>query len=230
MCDAQGRDARVVHDGTTYPWPTDEASQYGREILGLTQETDRRRIHPGLQLSPRLIRSTGGLLPDPRVGDDAEKLVHARPRQGPGRSAFREFAHDTHGDLVLGNLASVSVDKNIGIDGEHGASPTLVDLVAKILPGKRIEWVRVARIAHAAIDKTMPGGSALRPKRESKSFLDQRTHRPPRPAGMLSCPFQKVVRDFDRCLHEYILPISHDMGNPYTAMSCTISLYDRSGP
>lgn len=74
-----------------------------------------------LRLLPRTLRRRGGVPPDAAVGDDAQELVAARPRDRPRPVVFGKLLH--YGVCLVAHfsLSPMSVDKDVGIDRDHRA-------------------------------------------------------------------------------------------------------------
>ena len=69
-------------------------------------------------------RRRGWLREDPGVGNDGEKLVNAWPRDSPSSTFFGKGEHLGFGDSVPRRVASMSVNENIGVDGDHDPRPS----------------------------------------------------------------------------------------------------------
>lgn len=70
---------RIMDEPSEDPGAPDEALQYLGEVLGRPYQPQLRGGDPGRELTPGLLRASGVLPPDARVGHDAVELVAARP-------------------------------------------------------------------------------------------------------------------------------------------------------
>ena len=109
-------DHRAAHAG-----PQDQALEDLQKVASLTQKPVRRRICPGPQLAPGLIGCRLGAPPEPAVRSDADELVAAGPRNGPGPVAFGKLPQNTHRLFVHPGLTPVRVDEHVGVDRDHGS-------------------------------------------------------------------------------------------------------------
>jgi hypothetical protein len=53
------------------------------------------------------------------MGHNGQKLVQARPRDGPDRWRFGQLRHPPEGGLVKWRILAMRIDENIGIDRDY---------------------------------------------------------------------------------------------------------------
>ena len=119
MGNAQSGDAGVAKDATDYVRTLHETSEDILEVTGLSDEATCGSICPRLELRPRVLGRRGGILPDAAVCDYAEKLVAARPRDGPRAVSCRQVRQQGVGDVSDAYLSTMAVDQHVGIYGDH---------------------------------------------------------------------------------------------------------------
>jgi hypothetical protein len=56
--------------------------------------------------------------------DDREKLVHARPRDGPSTGIATGGTERPFGARMAGNVEPVERDQDVGIEGDHVPRPS----------------------------------------------------------------------------------------------------------
>ena len=121
-----------------------QSPQDFKKTRRLPEQTIVRRRRPGFQLSPRLFRGRCRFLPDPAVGDNAEKLITARPRNGPEPVTFGQMTQDVVRGVMERRLPAMGVDEQVGVNGNHRGSGLPVDDAAQVLP--RIGFQGVGRL------------------------------------------------------------------------------------
>src|SRR5204863_10164145 len=63
------------------------------------------------------------ILEYPRMSDDGEKLVHARPRYRPECTAAAQRIEQRDGGSVQGAVGAVRIDEQIRVDRDHAPRP-----------------------------------------------------------------------------------------------------------
>ena len=118
MVDANGRDSRIMNR------PANQLGYY-REPLervemdrGFAERLKRGRREPRIDLRKRLGTGTRRL-EDSRARHYREKLVDARPWNGPSDTTFSQFGNARGRALMPFVIAPVCVDQDIGIDRDH---------------------------------------------------------------------------------------------------------------
>ena len=118
MIDTDRRDTRVMNR------PADQLG-YLREPLecvemhrGFAERLERRCCEPGIDLRKRL-RTGTRRLEYSGARYHREKLVDARPWNGPPDAAFSQFGNTLRRTLMPFVIAPVRVDQNAGIDRDH---------------------------------------------------------------------------------------------------------------
>ena len=95
----------------------------GRVVLdGGTLEFARREDAARSPLAERLFDPARRVV-DPRMGDDGEELVQARPGQCPRRPALGQLADLGRRGPVELRVAAVRVDQDVRVDRDHKRSP-----------------------------------------------------------------------------------------------------------
>lgn len=120
---AQGRDARVMDLRSGDSSPCENCSQRRPVVRRLGQEHQGWRPEPGVHLveSARQGRRRGV---DAGMGDDGEKLVNTWPGDRPGRGPFCKFRNSLRGRIVKRRILAVSVDQDVGVDGDQPPRPS----------------------------------------------------------------------------------------------------------
>ncbi len=122
MGNAERSDPGIVNHRPVHARSLDEAAQDIKEVVGLAQQSTRRRRCPRIELTPGALDRCRPVLPDAAVGYDAQELVAARPWNRPCVVAFRELAQDGARGTVDAGFPAVRVDEQISVDGDHGVS------------------------------------------------------------------------------------------------------------
>ena len=118
--DADRGDPRVVHHAPVHARALDKRSQRGGGNRPFRRSGGSMAIavHAS-KLPPRLVRSARPVLPDPAVGDHAQELEAAGPRNGPWVAPLRQPSHDLASGRVHPGFAAVRVDQHIGVYGDQ---------------------------------------------------------------------------------------------------------------
>ncbi len=87
--------------------------------IAFVKQRYTRRFQPVTNLDYGIGRRRGWVV-DPRMGDDCVEFVDTRPRQRPQRLSFRQFSQYGVCLLMPGRVGPMSVNKNVGINGNHG--------------------------------------------------------------------------------------------------------------
>ena len=109
------------------------------------------RSDPSGELTPRLARTGGVLLPDARVGHHTAGFIATGPGNGPHIVAFSQITHDRGDRLAAPWLAPVGIHQQVGVDGDHLGSGLSVYNPSKVLPGVRLQGVPPARLPNALV-------------------------------------------------------------------------------
>ena len=123
MLPAQRGDASVV-----YQWPRDPASRHqGTQLLpmvrGLREEYEARRFEPDIDLIERAAWGRR-ILKNSAICNDRQEFVRARPRYCPSRMTFSQSRYGRLRNFMKWQIRAMSVNKNIGIDGDHVPRPS----------------------------------------------------------------------------------------------------------
>jgi hypothetical protein len=105
---------RVSHVRTLY-W----AAQDLNEAVGLADRVVARGRSPGFELTPRLFRRRGGLIPDAAICHDARKLITTGSGNLPTPVSFSQTAQECIGSFMLIGFPAMGVDEQVRVDRNH---------------------------------------------------------------------------------------------------------------
>ena len=120
---AERGDPRVMHLWADDAARRHQSAQLVPVAVRLAEQDQRRGLYPRGDLVEGELKRRGRAV-DPRMGDDAEEFVDARPGDGPGGAVFSQFRHAADGAVVPGRILSMGVDKQIRVDGDQAPRPS----------------------------------------------------------------------------------------------------------
>src|SRR5437899_9596654 len=115
---ADGRNAGVMHGGAGDFASDGKRLEFVKIAAAFPDENKRGRSHPSADgLAGGLQR--GGWPVNARMGDDGEKLVDTRPRNGPGIVAASEFEESCSRLPMPLRVLAVRINQQVRIKGDH---------------------------------------------------------------------------------------------------------------
>jgi len=115
---AKRRDTRIVNPRPDDFAGDDRRAQMRPVRVGFREQEQSRGLQPCIDRLERQAERCR-LVIDTRVGDDAEKFMHARPRNGPRSMSFCKFTQAARRDSVKWSFFAVRIDEDIGVDRDH---------------------------------------------------------------------------------------------------------------
>ncbi len=115
---AKRRDARIMDPRPDDFARADHRPQMRPVLVGFRQQEQSRGSEPHIHLLDRACDRCRRI-ENTRMRDYAEKLMNARPRNGPRVAPFRKIVQPAFRDMVKRRFRPMCVDEDIGIDRNH---------------------------------------------------------------------------------------------------------------
>src|SRR5437899_4171096 len=115
---ANGGDAGVMHRAVRDLRGERNLLQLVEISRAFADESVDGRSHPAANSLARGLERRGRFV-NVRVRDNGQKLVNARPGNGPPLVAVREFEEDRTGFVVPIRVLAMRVNQQVGINGDH---------------------------------------------------------------------------------------------------------------
>jgi hypothetical protein len=132
VTDAEGRDPGIMNGSTSNSRLLNQRLERFEETFAFSQQDKRGRLKPVSYLKDSILDRSRGTV-NPGVGHDCKKFIQTGPGYCPQRGSFSKLRHSAIGLAVPRRIRPVSVDKNVGVDGNQDL-PQPVDQLANFLP------------------------------------------------------------------------------------------------
>jgi len=120
MFETQSRDARIVHRTAASAALAKNIGENSPVSIRLLEEHEARSVEPDFYLFNRGFHRSR--IPEqPRIGDNGEEFMEARPRDRPHLTTRREDLEYAKRGVVVRRIATVRVHQQVCVHGDHGA-------------------------------------------------------------------------------------------------------------
>src|SRR5262249_10030751 len=118
MLDDQRRDVGVVNEIADGPTCSSDALEMPAMRRTFPQHCQGGRIENRVEIVERHLEVRGGI-ENTRMGDNAEKLVHTRPGDGPGALSLGQGYQKVQRVGMPARLTSARIDEDIRVERDH---------------------------------------------------------------------------------------------------------------